>query len=300
MDPTDQNPDGATPPLLAPQTLARLERLVALARRVVPRRRRRRLLKRPGRGIEPGARRDYVPGDDPRMMDWPAYARLERLLVKVQEDLPEPRLDLVLDGSGSMGHGHPTPGSRAALAAAALAACAVAREVQVVVWWASARSARLELRRPGELVRLLRFLAERRPEGPSALISTAERLSGAARIRGGAIVLSDGLDDDVAGAARRLKTHGFDVLVVVAAAAAELPPALAAAADASGLVELVDAETGARRQIPCSRLVLEHAARARAQSGLELGARLDEVGVAIEPLRAEAPFEAVALGLLRG
>ncbi|MCA8924641.1 MAG: DUF58 domain-containing protein, partial [Planctomycetes bacterium] len=82
------------PPLDAPEARLRLERVLALARRT--RRDPARGRRQAGSGIEPGARRPYVAGDDPRTVDWPAYARLEQLLVKVPEALPPSRLVLAV------------------------------------------------------------------------------------------------------------------------------------------------------------------------------------------------------------
>jgi len=286
--------------LTDPQTLTRLERLVSLARRVASPPSKRRLLRRPGRGIEPGARRDYTPGDDVRLVDWPAFARLERLLVKVPEDLPEPRLDLIVDGSGSTGRGDPTPHLRACLATAALAACAVAREVRTVVWWAGAPVARTALHRPGELVSLLRWLADREPGGGGALESTCTQVSETASSRGSAVLLSDGLCPSALPAALRLRNAGFEPLVVLAFTAAEVAPDLASAADQAGLAHIVDAETGASRQVPIGYLTLRAAGEARARRSRALLARLHERKIATATLAAEAPFEDVALGLLRG
>lgn len=285
--------------LLARETLTRLERLVVLARRApapAPRRARR----RPGRGVEPGARRDYTPGDDVRLVDWPAYARLERLLLKVVETLPEPRLDLVLDGSASMARGDPPPHLRAALCAAAFAASAVAREVRVAVWWAGDPEARAHLARPGELVRLLRFLAERVPSGPSALGPAAARIGAAGGARASAVVLTDGLDPaSTAEAARRLRARGFRVVVVVCEPAQELPPGDAAAAAEASFVELVDAETGAVRRVPYAARALDAARAAREARVRALARSLDAIGVPLELLPHDAPFEALAAAWLR-
>src|SRR3954467_6373458 len=98
------------PELLEKPFLARLEKLVRLARRAPPPRpeRKRRFLSR-GKGVEVATYRDYAPGEDIRLLDWAAYARLERLYVRVVEEVIEPRLDLIVDASGSMGHGEPAP-----------------------------------------------------------------------------------------------------------------------------------------------------------------------------------------------
>lgn len=46
--------------------------------------------------------RDYQPGDDLRHIDWNAYARSDRLIVKRFHEEVTPHLDLVIDGSASM------------------------------------------------------------------------------------------------------------------------------------------------------------------------------------------------------
>jgi uncharacterized protein (DUF58 family) len=282
--------------LLDPGTLVRLERLVALARRTPAARRR--LLKRPGRGIEPGGRRPYSPGDDVRLLDWPAYARLEQLLVKVQEELPPASIELLIDGSGSMAQGSPNPAVRASLAAASLAACAAARQVRVAVWWGGPTPERHLLSRPGQLVGLLRFLARQRPAGAGGLQLAARRAAEARGARGAAVLLSDGLDPSVPDAAAHLRSRGYDALVVLTGSAAEVEPALQGAFEDAPLTLFEDAETGEQRLLPGSPRLLEQAAAARAKRQARLLADLDQRGVAAETLAAGAPFEAVALGLL--
>jgi hypothetical protein len=46
--------------------------------------------------------RDYVPGDDPRRLDWRAYARTDRLQTRLYREEVAPALDVVLDPSASM------------------------------------------------------------------------------------------------------------------------------------------------------------------------------------------------------
>ncbi len=108
------------PELLEPAFLKRLEKLVRVARRAPPPKpeRKRRFLSR-GKGVEVATFRDYSPGDDVRLIDWAAYARLERFYIRVVEEILEPRLDLLVDASGSMGRGSPEPLRRTVRAAAA-------------------------------------------------------------------------------------------------------------------------------------------------------------------------------------
>ena len=89
---------------------------------------------RPGFSQEFAEYRDYVPGDDPRFVDWNAYARTDRPLLKLFEGETNTRLLVLLDGSASMdafdgpgagagrgGDGAPTKLRYAAYLAAALA-----------------------------------------------------------------------------------------------------------------------------------------------------------------------------------
>lgn len=287
--------------LLTPETSARLERLVRLARRVRPQRRRG-ALKQPGRGIEPGARRDYVPGDDLRRVDWPAYARLERLLVKVTEDLPQARIDLVVDGSASMRAGDPSPALRAALACAGVAAVATARDLRVGAWVSGPGADRLRLARPGELVRLLRFLARVQgeanptPGDPPDLAALGPEL---ARVpRGGPVVFfSDGLDPSLLNVASRLAERRT-VRVALVETAHELSPERRAALGEGVRVELVDAESGARLVRALGPAGLAEAAAARAQRLSSLRAALEERGVGWLRLPPGDPFERLAEALL--
>jgi uncharacterized protein (DUF58 family) len=96
-------------PLLEPATLRRLEALALQVRRAVsgqtggerrsPRR---------GRSVEFADFRNYTPGDDFRLIDWNAYARLDRFMLRLfvaEEELP---LSIFVDLSGSMDWGRPS------------------------------------------------------------------------------------------------------------------------------------------------------------------------------------------------
>lgn len=55
-----------------------------------------------GTSLEFRDHRDYQPGDDLRRIDWNAFARSDRLTVKLYREEISPHLDIVLDGSRSM------------------------------------------------------------------------------------------------------------------------------------------------------------------------------------------------------
>jgi uncharacterized protein (DUF58 family) len=57
---------------------------------------------RSGSSLEFRDHRDYQPGDDLRRIDWNAFARSDKLTVKLYREEISPHLDIVLDGSRSM------------------------------------------------------------------------------------------------------------------------------------------------------------------------------------------------------
>jgi uncharacterized protein (DUF58 family) len=108
--------------LLEPALLRRLEALALLVRRAVKGQMggERRSLSR-GRSPEFADFRNYTPGDDYRLIDWNAYARLDRFMLRLfvaEEELP---LSLFVDLSGSMDWGTPNKARTAQRLAGALA-----------------------------------------------------------------------------------------------------------------------------------------------------------------------------------
>ena len=169
--------------------------------------------------------REYRPGDDPRLLDWRAFARSDRHTIKRFEQETQLSATLVLDASGSMDFGAPvTKGEHAATLLAALGlilsrqgdAAGVVRFAREVLGSLPARSraAHLELIL-GELARPIE------PGTPTdlraSLVSVAER----AGRRGVVAIASDLLDLGADGrldeAALRpidqLVHRGHDVLV---------------------------------------------------------------------------------------
>ncbi len=80
---------------------------------------------RAGSSLEFKDHRDYQPGDDLRRIDWNAFARSDKLTIKLYREEISPHLDLVIDSSRSMAV---EPGAKAQAAVALSAALAVAAE----------------------------------------------------------------------------------------------------------------------------------------------------------------------------
>lgn len=114
--------------------LQRLDTLALLTRRPMA-------SGRPGRRRSPQAGssmefadfRRYAPGDDFRRIDWRAYARLERLFLRVFEAEENITVTILIDCSDSMHHGTPSKAELALQLAAALSYVALKCEDSVIV-----------------------------------------------------------------------------------------------------------------------------------------------------------------------
>ncbi len=114
--------------------LQRLDSLALLTRRPMatgkPGRRRSPLA---GSSMEFADYRRYAPGDDFRRIDWRAYARLERLFLRVFEAEENLTVTVLVDCSDSMSYGNPPKSTLAIELAAALAYVALKCEDSVIV-----------------------------------------------------------------------------------------------------------------------------------------------------------------------
>ncbi|MDR7415424.1 MAG: DUF58 domain-containing protein [Armatimonadota bacterium] len=247
--------------LLDPDFLRELERLTLLVRRRV---RSRSGGDRPsalvGRGVEFADYRSYQVGDDYRFVDWNAYARLDRLFVKLTTTEEDLDVHLLLDASASMGFGSPTKMDYAKQLAAALGYISLVNLERVgVVVLQGRRIQVLPPRRGRQYAHtLFSFLEQVRPEGPTALASALADYTARTRRRGVAILLTDLLDP--AGyeeALRRLRYGRFETFLVQILSEEELFPTL------RGELRLVDAETGSVLEWTSSRESLEAFVRAR-------------------------------------
>lgn len=242
-----------------------------------------------GSGTDAIDKRGYVPGDDVRRIDWSAYARFERLLVRVVADEEPTRLGLLVDTSGSMAFGAPSKLTQASRLAAGLAAVAVGSEDRVALVATSPRPRVVSRSAGGRagLQALLRALVQLAPEGPTDLVAAARAMRGALGGRGVCVVLSDLWDPSgtLAGA-RALRDLGHEVVLARVLSAFERDPA--------GLdgATLEDEETGELLELPPAgvrdayRAAFDEHARALAEGADALGAPLIDVDAA-------EPFDAV-------
>lgn len=94
--------------LLTPEAMKKLEQLVVRSRYVSEGSMsggHRSPLK--GQSVEFADRREYVKGDNLRSLDWKVYGRTERFYIRQFEEETSLRVQVILDGSGSMAYGSP-------------------------------------------------------------------------------------------------------------------------------------------------------------------------------------------------
>ena len=281
------------PALLSPGDLALLRRLV------LPQRRR-------ARGLDPGQRRSartarspeladfrpYAPGDDIRQIDWRAYGRLEKLMLRLYVAEDESALNVVVDASGSMGLGTPSKWEAARRLAAALAMLGLAAADRVAVG-VLARSGPFtpHVRLAGGTQRLLAFLAGLEPGGAAG----PDDLAALRWLRPGiTVVVSDFLvEDDWRPALVGLGRRAQEPLLWQVLAADEERPRL------SGDVRLRDVESGRMREMTITPRVLDAYLRALARHREALRAGVTAAGGRFLHTRSDDDLESAMAAALR-
>jgi uncharacterized protein (DUF58 family) len=209
--------------------------------------------------------REYQPGDDVRAIDWNVTARMGHPFIKRYVEERELTLLLLVDCSGSQQFGTQLQQKRevAAELAALLAFCAISNNDKVGLIAFSDRVERFVPPRKGarHALRVIRdvlfFQAKYKGTSISEALDSLNRLQ---RRRAIVFLLSDFLDPDFAGPFQRTgRRHDLTAVAISDPREDDLPSV--------GLLEVEDAETGARRLIdaahPRVRSAYREAARRR-------------------------------------
>ena len=135
---------------------------------------------RRGQSVEFADYRNYAAGDDLRQLDWNAYARLEKLFVKLFVEEEDVTVHVLVDASRSMDYGEPNKLDAARRAAAALGYLGLASmdRVSVAFLGDGAATAMRPMRGKRRALELFRFLSEPRPGAPHRAGRRRARLRG--------------------------------------------------------------------------------------------------------------------------
>ena len=172
-----------------------------------------------GWSVEFAEHRQYMPGDDPKTIDWKVFARTERMYVKQYEEENNLSCFILLDASGSMGYGGQgtTKLAYGATLAASLAWLAMKQRDQVgfAAFDSSLREYLPCRGGKGHLRNILRVLESLAATGRTDFEAPLDRVAEMLRRRGMVIVISDFLEPDapILRAMRHLRFRRHDMLV---------------------------------------------------------------------------------------
>ncbi len=237
------------PQLLEPGLLARLERLqVGTRRRLVGGLTGEHRSPRFGASLDFSDYRQYHPGDDLRRIDMNAYARFDRLLLKLFEAEDDVEVRLLIDTSGSM---EGTKLLRAKQLAAAVGFVALTnRDIVTVHTFPTGGGGPRMLGQNG-IPALFDRLNGLEADGSTPFAAATMDLLTRPGPPGLTVVFSDLLTPEWDAGIRRLPARQGDLAVVHILDPTDITPAV------SGDVQLVDAETGATVDVSVSPAVAE-------------------------------------------
>jgi len=242
-------------PLLDEEFLSKIEQLTLVSRKVVLGKiHGERLTRKRGQSVEFADYRQYVPGDDLRMIDWNIYGRLERLFLKLFFEEEDLHVHILMDTSTSMRFGKPSKLFYAKRVAAALSYIALASYDRVVLGTFNSGPPRMlpALRGKRNVMRVLDFLSRATADGFTDTEGALRSFAVSHRSKGIVVVISDLFDK--AGhetALRYLLAGAHDIFIIQVLASEEMNPELA------GDLTLVDAEDEDETDITVSAPLLK-------------------------------------------
>lgn len=247
-----------------------------------------------GSSVEFSDFREYSPGDDVRRVDWNAYARFDRLFLKLFTEERERLVNIIVDASASMGFGEPQKWSAARMLAEAVCYLSLGAGDRVTLYalsdGAEARSRSFSSK--AGYPDAAAFLDGVVPSGRVELNSAVPRLN-LPRGRGASVLLSDLLCED--GYERALHSLAYrkqEVCVLHILCEADVSPAYEDA------MELEDSESGEKLVIDTDFELLRLYREAAKGFIDEARDKCASVGAAYSMWIPEEPMEERALGLL--
>ncbi|MFB3892584.1 MAG: DUF58 domain-containing protein [Phycisphaerae bacterium] len=236
--------------------LARLERLHLIAKRMAAQGpagpRRSRWL---GDGLEFADHRDYAAGDDLRFIDWPYYARMEKLLLRLFHEHSESDVAILLDRSGSMSPGAAVEKFNYARMTAAAVAFIAMGGLQRVILAPLAETLDEPLRtgrNKAQIIEALEFLARVKPAGKTDLLAAAQAFARRFPSAGTVVLISDLLNsiESLGDVLARLQLPSRDVIVLHVYSPADAAPRL------EGPMLLAGSEDGRRMSLNITKELL--------------------------------------------
>jgi uncharacterized protein (DUF58 family) len=277
--------------------LKQLELLHIISKRiVVGRARAERKAKRIGSGIEFADHREYVLGDDLRYLDWNAYGRSDRMLLRLFQEEEDLHVNLIIDGSASMAAGSPAKFDTARRIVAALGYIALANLDRVGITCVddAVRARSPASRGRSHIFHLFDFLSGLEPGAGTDLATAVKNTVHGAERRGMAVLVSDFRDDHgYENAIRWLVYQRYSPIVI------QVVDDAPARATLRGDVELVDCESGRTLAATLSPAAHREYQGAIKDHERRLERFCTETNVLCFRAPIQAPFQDVVLRLFR-
>jgi uncharacterized protein (DUF58 family) len=184
--------------------------------------------------------REYAPGDDLRRIDWNAYARFDRLFLKLFMEEQEMHVTIILDASESMSYGEPSKWAFALDVALMLSYLAVSGGDRVSLAVLNGEKLRKSPTYAGRqgYVQASAFLQDIRPSGITNLTHAVTRIP-LSSSRGMCVLISDLFSEDGSeGAFNSLLYRKQQVVLAQVLSKDEMEPEL------NGSLRLIDSEGG--------------------------------------------------------
>ncbi|MEM8946623.1 MAG: DUF58 domain-containing protein [Planctomycetota bacterium] len=237
--------------LLSPELLGQLERLELVTRKVFRGRMKgERRSKRKGQSVEFADFRNYVAGDDLRLLDWNLYARLDKLIIKLFLEEEDLHFYTLIDSSLSMDFGEPSKLEYAKQLAAALGFVGLIRTDRVRIETISQGAGERGpvLRGRSSLWRMLDYVESIQPDETSTPLADGVKNFCLRNPGRGIVVLISDLMDKAGyeQALRYFVSHQVDCFVIHVLSQEELEP------DLQGDLKLVDCEDQDEAEITVS------------------------------------------------
>jgi uncharacterized protein (DUF58 family) len=248
-----------------------------------------------GTSLEFSDFRTYVPGDDPRLIDWNAFARTQKHYIKRYLDEQELFISIYLDCSNSM----MIPAGKWEMARS-LAAClgymSLVHDDRVSVYPSGSGIPSFSHKKGRAFAgRLVNYLSELKPSPGSEDFSSW--LSNRQQKRNGlSLVISDFLEpvDEIKESLRRMQASRQDIRIIQVLSPDELQPSY------QGDLKLVDSETGEQREVSISRKVLQEYGERLLAHNSELERFCQERGIGFLQCSSAQPLEELVFSSMAG
>ena len=282
--------------LLPPELLARLERLELVSRKVFRGRMKgERRSKRKGQSVEFADFRNYVPGDDLRLIDWNLYARLDQLFLKLFQEEEDLHFYALVDASESMNFGDPTKLHVAKQLAGALGYVGLCRADRVSVAALGPDGKRAPvLRGRSSLWKMLQYLDSIESGHNIPLYEGVKDFSLRNSGTGVCVLLTDMMDKNgYESALRMLIGRRMDLFIMHILSPEEVDPPL------RGDRKLIDVEDGDNAEVTINNYVLERYKETVQKFIGSIKQFCSKRSIVYVPVRTDTPVETIVTRYLR-